>query len=83
MNRYQQRYRAQQAPFQEREHCQVSLRGVNDRFHDAEGNVKVVSLTDGGKILRLENFKSTNRPNVHVYLATDKPAADYIDLEKL
>jgi hypothetical protein len=57
--------------------------GVNDGFHDAEGNVKVVSLTDGSKILRLENFKSTNGPNVHVYLATDKRAADYIDLGKL
>jgi hypothetical protein len=57
--------------------------GVNDGFHDAEGNVKVVPLTDGSKILRLENFKSTNGPNVHVYLATDKRAADYIDLGKL
>jgi hypothetical protein len=29
--------------------------GVHDGFHNAEGNVKVVSLTDGSKILRLEN----------------------------
>jgi hypothetical protein len=57
--------------------------GVHDGFHTAEGNVKVVSLTDGSKILRLENFKSTNGPNVHVYLSTDKHATDYVDLGKL
>jgi hypothetical protein len=57
--------------------------GVHDGFHNAEGNVKVVSLTDGSKILTLENFKSTNGPNVHVYLSTDKHATDYVDLGKL
>ena len=57
--------------------------GVHDGFHNAEGSVKVVSLTDGNKILRLENFKSTNGPNVHVYLSTDKRATDYVDLGKL
>ena len=57
--------------------------GVHDGFHNAEGKVKVVSLTDGSKILRLENFKSTNGPNVHVYLSTDKRATDYVDLGKL
>ena len=57
--------------------------GVHDGFHNAEGNVKVVSLADGSKILRLDNFKSTNGPNVHVYLSTDKHATDYVDLGKL
>ena len=65
------------------------LSGILTGAHDglandnAEGNVKVVSLTDGSKILRLENFKSTNGPNVHVYLSTDKHATDYVDLGKL
>jgi hypothetical protein len=57
--------------------------GAHDGFHNAEGNVKVVSLTDGSKILRLDNFKSTNGPNVHVYLSTDKHATDYVDLGKI
>jgi hypothetical protein len=35
----------------------------------------------GQTILRLENFKSTNGPNVHLYLATDKAASNFIDLE--
>jgi len=60
-----------------------TFRGVGDGFHNAEGNVSIVSLTDGSKILRLENFKSTNGPNVHVYLSTDKHAMDFIDLGKL
>ena len=59
------------------------FRGVDDGFHNAQGNIKVVSLPDGGKILRLENFKSTNGPNVHVYLSSDKRATDYVDLGKL
>ena len=64
------------------------LSGILTGAHDglandnAEGNVKVVSLIDGSKILRLENFNSTNGPNVHVYLSTDKRATDY-DLGKL
>src|SRR5437899_6836541 len=57
--------------------------GAGDGFHNAEGNARVVSLTDGSKILRLENFKSTNGPNVHVYLSTDKRATDFVDLGKL
>jgi len=57
--------------------------GLHDGFHNVDGNVKVVSLTDGSRILRLENFKSTNGPNVHVYLSTDKRATDYVDLGKL
>ena len=56
---------------------------VGDGFHHVAGNVKVVSLTDGSKILRLENFKSTNGPNVHVYLSTEKRPTDYVDLGKL
>ena len=59
------------------------FRGVDDGFHNAQGNIKVVSLPDGSKILRLENFKSTNGPNVHVYLSSDKRATDYVDLGKL
>ena len=36
-----------------------------------------------GIILRLENFKSTNGPNVHLYLSTDKAASNFIDLGRL
>jgi hypothetical protein len=57
--------------------------GAHDGFHHVEGNVKVISLTNGNKILRLDNFKSTNGPNVHVYLSTSYLPTDYVDLGKL
>jgi hypothetical protein len=60
-----------------------SFIGVGDGFHNAEGLVRVIPLGDGSTILRLENFKSTNGPNVHLYLATDKAASNFIDLGRL
>jgi hypothetical protein len=60
-----------------------SFIGAGDGFHNAEGSAKVIPLGDGNTILRLENFKSTNGPNVHLYLATDKTASNFIDLGRL
>ena len=60
-----------------------SFIGAGDGFHNAEGLARVVPLGDGSTILRLENFKSTNGPNVHLYLATDKDASNFIDLGRL
>ena len=60
-----------------------SFIGAGDGFHNAEGLARVISLGDGSTILRLENFKSTNGPNVHLYLATDKTATNFIDLGRL
>jgi Electron transfer DM13 len=57
--------------------------GAGDGIHNAAGTAKVVALGDGSKILRLENFRSTNGPNVHVYLSTDKRPSDYVDLGKI
>jgi hypothetical protein len=60
-----------------------SFVGAGDGFHNAGGLAKVIQLGDGISILRLENFKSTNGPNVHLYLATDKAASNFIDLGRL
>ena len=60
-----------------------SFIGAGDGFHNAEGLSKIILLGDGSTILRLENFKSTNGPNVHVYLSTDKTASNFIDLGRL
>jgi Electron transfer DM13 len=58
--------------------------GASDGFHNVEGLAKVILLDGGGPtVLRLENFKSTNGPNVHLYLATDKTASNFIDLGRL
>jgi hypothetical protein len=60
-----------------------SFVGAGDGFHNAKGIVKIIPLEYGSNVLRLENFKSTNGPNVHVYLSTDKSASDFVDLRRL
>ena len=57
--------------------------GVGDGIHDVKGDVKVLKLDDGSKIVRFENFKSANGPALHVYLSTDRSDNDYIDLGSL
>jgi len=56
--------------------------GVGDGIHSAQGTAKVLSLDDA-TFLRLEDFKATNGPDLHVYLATDERAIDYVDLGQL
>lgn len=57
--------------------------GVNDGIHNAEGMAKVIQLDNAGVILRLENFKATNGPDLYVYLATDNSASDFVNLGRL
>jgi len=57
--------------------------GVGDGIHNVGGIAKILTLDDGSKILRLENFKSTNGPDLHVYLSTDKMASNFMDLGRL
>jgi Electron transfer DM13 len=57
--------------------------GINDGIHNAEGYAKILTLSDGSQILRLEDFRSTNGPDVHLYLSTDKQASNFIDLGRL
>ena len=57
--------------------------GVNDGIHNAEGIAKVIVLDDGTNVLRLENFKAPNGPDLYVYLATDKSASDIVKLGRL
>jgi hypothetical protein len=57
--------------------------GVNDGIHNAEGQAKVIKLSDGSNFLRLEDFRSTNGPDLYVYLSTDKSNSDFVNLGKL
>ncbi len=57
--------------------------GVGDGIHDAQGNAYTIPLDDGGNVLRLENFKSTNGPDLFVYLATDDNASEFVNLGEL
>ena len=54
--------------------------GVGDGIHDASGDAYTIPLEDGSNVLRLENFRSTNGPDLYVYLATDKRATDFVSL---
>ncbi len=57
--------------------------GVGDGIHDAQGDAYTIPLEDGSNVLRLENFESTNGPDLYVYLATDKGASEFINLGEL
>src|SRR6185503_5899193 len=56
--------------------------GVGDGIHDAKGTATVIPA-DTGNVLRLEEFRSTNGPDLYVYLSTDKGATEYVNLGRL
>ena len=53
--------------------------GVDDGIHDASGDAKILEIEDK-QYLRFEDFEATNGPDLHVYLATDEKATEFIDL---
>jgi len=57
--------------------------GVGDGIHDAQGDAYTIPLEDGSTVLRLENFISTNGPDLFVYLSTDENASEFINLGEL
>ena len=56
---------------------------AGDGFHKAEGIAKVINLADGRIFLRLENLKTTNGPDLYVYLSIGKDASDIVNLGRL
>jgi electron transfer DM13 len=56
---------------------------AGDGFHKAQGVAKVIRLADGKTFLRLENLKTTNGPDLYVYLSTGKDASDIVNLGRL
>ena len=57
--------------------------GVGDGVHDAQGDAYTIPLESGDNVLRLENFRSTNGPDLYLYLSVDDTARDFISLGKL
>lgn len=47
--------------------------------HPAEGTVRVI-ITADGPVIRYENFETINGPQLHLYLAKDLEANEYLDL---
>ncbi|MDQ3248740.1 MAG: DM13 domain-containing protein [Chloroflexota bacterium] len=60
-----------------------------DSFHKGSGTVAIFKLADGNHIVRFENFKATNGPDLHVLLAANPvptgpdDLGEYLDLGSL
>ncbi|MEK6903579.1 MAG: DM13 domain-containing protein [Nanoarchaeota archaeon] len=53
-----------------------------DSFHQVRGAAKIIEK-DTKRYLVLENFESTNGPDLKLYLSTDKKATAFVDLGAL
>ena len=58
---------------------QVATQVMGTVGHPASGMVRVLETTTGS-IIRYEDFSTINGPRLHVYLAKDLEANDYVDL---
>src|SRR5271154_5750509 len=50
--------------------------------HETSGTATILQLPEGKKILRLTNFKTSNGPDVHVYLVAASDATDNDTVKK-
>ena len=57
--------------------------GSGDGIHEVEGDAQILKIGENTNYLRLENFKSTNGPDLFVYLSTDEKASDFVSLGSL
>ncbi len=51
-----------------------------DPIHGAVGSATVYALPDGARLLRFEDFRSKNGPDLHVYLSTEAPTTTFAGL---
>jgi len=51
--------------------------------HETSGTATILQLRDGKKILRLTNFKTSNGPDVHVYLVAASDVTDNDTVKKV
>ncbi len=54
-----------------------------DNFHKSSGSAKIVEYSNGKKFLVFEDFKTTNGPDLYIYLSNDLEATDYKILGEL
>ena len=60
-----------------------------DSVHNGEGSATIYELPEGRRVLRFENFRVTNGPQLHVILSPEEPTSildgvgDYVDLGAL
>lgn len=48
-----------------------------DPVHGAEGTATIYELPEGNRVLRFEDFKSTNGPELHVILSKEVPTSTF------
>ena len=53
-----------------------------DWIHKTQGTA-TITLNDEGSVLSLQDFKTTNGPDLYVYLSTDKKASEFVNLGRL
>ncbi len=51
-----------------------------DPIHGAVGSATIYELPDGERVLRFEDFRSKNGPDLHVYLSTEAPTSTFAGL---
>jgi hypothetical protein len=51
-------------------------------LHPTQGTATVYRLGDGSRILRLTNFKTSNGPDVHIYMVAAEDAKDNSTVER-
>jgi hypothetical protein len=62
---------------------------VIDAVHNGDGTATIYQLPNGSRVLRFENFRVTNCPELHVILSPNAPdsifgdVGDYVDLGQL
>ena len=50
--------------------------------HPIEGTVTIYRIEDGSRVLRFTNFKTSNGPNVHIYMVAAEDARDNASVER-
>ena len=51
-----------------------------DPIHGAVGTATIYQLPDGSRVLRFEDFRSKNGPDLHVYLSKEAPTSTFAGL---
>lgn len=63
--------------------ARIVAQGIfKSRAHDVQGQALLVEQ-DGKKIIRFENFKTINGPNLHIYFGSELSNRDFVDLGKI
>ena len=51
-----------------------------DPVHGAVGSATIYALPDGNRLLRFQDFRSKNGPDLHVFLSTEAPTSTFAGL---